>query len=226
MEDRELEQKIRDLASNLRYQTDRDLEASGLSVLRCAKHNKGGRIWAIACAVLVVVGLGAVLPIMLNKDTGYHEEIWQLELAGEMSSVEEFNQTYQTHYLSLINESEVGLLQVLVYKIEQTGEFACLEENFFCMTDEKFYYSILDIKLAEIEIPFAKQRQEQCNQTMMVGQTAVSFAQNYNEEQGGYISYATWVYDNIEYTMEYFSLTEQDFFDELNRLLGQVEASA
>ena len=94
------------------------------------------------------------------------------------------------------------------------------------MTNVSYSYSTLVIRLAEITIPVLEEWEEKCNQNLMIGQTAVIFSQEFSETEGIFVSYANWVYDGVEYALQYSSLTEQDFFDELNRLLGQTVASA
>ena len=227
MDNLEMEQKVKDLAGDLGYQTDRDLGAAGLDQLRRAgRVRKRCRVLAVACAAVVLVGAGILLPLILYRDTGYHGQELTVEFTAEMSSVTEFNETYQVNYLTLSGKSEMEQTQLFVYEILETGKFAYLEEYSTAVTEFSYSYARLAIRLAEIKIPTMEEWKGNCDQSIQVGKTDVSFSQAYSESDSGYISYASWVYDGVEYALRHFSLTEQDFFDELNRLLGQAEASA
>ena len=227
MDNLEMEQKVKDLAGDLGYQADRDLGAAGLDQLRRAgRVRKRCRVLAIACAAVVLLGAGILLPLILYRDTGYHGQELTVEFTIEMSSVTEFNETYQTNYLTLSGKSEMEQTQLFVYEILETGEFAYLEETSNVMTNVSYSYSTLVIRLAEVTIPALEEWKEECKQSLTIGQTAVIFSQEFSEGEGLFVSYANWIYDGVEYALQYSSLTEQDFFDELNRLLGQAEASA
>ena len=173
-----------------------------------------------------MLGAGILLPLILYRDTGYHGQELTVEFTIEMSSVTEFNETYQTNYLTLSGKSEMEQTQLFVYEILETGEFAYLEETSNVMTNVSYSYSTLVIRLAEVTIPALEEWKEECKQSLTIGQTAVIFSQEFSEGEGLFVSYANWIYDGVEYALQYSSLTEQDFFDELNRLLGQAEASA
>ena len=227
MDNMEMEQKVKDLAGDLGYQADRDLGAAGLDQLRRAgRVRKRRRVWAIACAAVVLVGASILLPLILHRDTGYHGQELTIEFTVKMSSVAEFNEIYQTNYLTLSGKSELEQTQLFVYEILETGEFAYLEESSMVMTEESYSYSTLEVRLAEVNIPTMEEWKGKCDQSIQVGKTDVLFSQAYSESDSGYNSYASWVHEGIEYALQYFSFNEQDFFDELNRLLGQVEASA
>ena len=227
MDNMEMEQKVKDLAGDLGYQTDRDLGAAGLDQLRRAgRVRKRRQVWAIACAAVVLLGASVLLPLILPFDTRYHGQEMTIELTVKMSSVAEFNETYQTSYLSLSGKTELEQTQLLIYEILETGEYAYLEEDSTAITEVSYSYARLAIRLAEVTIPLIEEWKEECKQNLMIGQTAVIFSQEFSEEEGLFVSYANWVYDGVEYALQYSSLTEQDFFDELNRLLGQAEAPA
>ena len=227
MDNMEMEQKVKDLAGNLGYQADRDLGAAGLDQLRRAgRVRKRCRVLAVACAAVVLLGAGILLPLILYRDTGCHGQELTVEFTVEMSSVAEFNETYQTNYLTLSGKSEMEQTQLFVYEILENGEFAYLEENSTAVTELSYSYAKFIIRLAEVNIQTMKDWKEKCDQSIQVGKTDVSFSQAYSESDGNYISYANWVYDGVEYALQYSSLTEQDFFDELNRLLDQAEAPA
>ena len=227
MDNMEMEQKVKDLAGDLGYQADRDLGAAGLDQLRRAgRVRKRRRVWAIACAAVVLVGASILLPLILHRDTGYHGQELTIEFTVKMSSVAEFNEIYQTNYLTLSGKSALEQTQLFVYEILETGEFAYLEESSMVMTEESYSYSTLEVRLAEVNIPTMEEWKGKCDQSIQVGKTDVLFSQAYSESDSGYNSYASWVHEGIEYALQYFSFNEQDFFDELNRLLGQVEASA
>ena len=227
MDNMEMEQKVKDLAGDLGYQTDRDLGAAGLDRLRRAgRVRKRRQVWAIACAAVVLVGAGILLPLILYRDAGYHGQELTIEYAEQIASIAVFNQTYHTNYLSLSGAAETESVQAMIYEILETGEFAYLEENSTVMTEVSYSYSTLEVRLAEVNVLTMEEWKGKCDQNIQVGKTDVSFSQAYSESDSGYISYASWVYDGVEYALRHFSLTEQDFFDELNRLLGQVEASA
>lgn len=227
MDNMEMEQKVKDLAGDLGYQADRDLGAAGLDQLRRAgRVRKRCRVLAVACAAVVLVGASILLPLILHRDTGYHGQELTIEFTVKMSSVAEFNEIYQTNYLTLSGKSELEQTQLLIYEILETGEFAYLEEDSTAVTETSYSYARCIIRLAEVNIQTMKDWKEKCGQSIQVGKTDVLFSQTYSESDGNYISYANWVYDGVEYALQYSSLTEQDFFDELNRLLGQTVASA
>lgn len=227
MDDMEMEQKVKDLAGDLGYQTDRDLGAAGLDQLRRAgRVRKRCRVWAIACTAVVLVGASILLPLILHRDTGYHGQDLTIEYAEQIASIAVFNQTYHTNYLSLSGAAETELIQAMIYEILETGEFAYLEESSMVVTEVSYSSAILAVRLAEVNIPVIAEWKEKCDQSIQIAGTNVFFSQAYSESDGNYISYANWVYDGVEYALQYSSLTEQDFFDELNRLLGQAEASA
>ena len=227
MDDMEMEQKVKDLAGDLGYQADRDLGAAGLDQLRRAgRVRKRCQVWAIACAAVVLVGASILLPLILHRDTGYHGQDLTIEYAEQIASIAVFNQTYHTNYLSLSGAAETESVQAMIYEILETGEFAYLEESSMVVTEVSYSYSILKVRLAEVYIPTIEEWKGKCEHSIQIAGTNVLFSQTYSESGGNYISYASWVYDGVEYALQYFSLTEQDFFDELNRLLGQAEASA
>lgn len=227
MDNMEMEQKVKDLAGDLGYQADRDLGAAGLDQLRRAgRVRKRCRVLAVACAAVVLVGAGILLPLILPFETRYHGQEVTLEFTVKMSSVAEFNKAYQTNYLTLSGNSEMEQTQLFVYEILETGEFAYLEEYSTAVTEFSYSYARLAIRLAEVTIPLIEEWKEECKQSLTIGQTAVIFSQEFSEGEGLFVSYANWVYDGVEYALQYSSLTEQDFFDELNRLLGQTVASA
>ena len=227
MDNMEMEQKVKDLVGELGYQTDRDLGAAGLDQLRRAgRVRKRCQVWAIACAAVVLVGASILLPLILHRDTGYHGQELTIEYAEQIASIAAFNQTYHTDYLSLSGAAETELIQAMIYEILETGEFAYLEESSLVVTEISYSYATLAVRLAEVNIPVIVEWKEKCSQNLMIGRISVSFSQEYSETEKFFIGYANWMYGSVEYALQYYSLTEQDFFDELNRLLGQTEVSA